>query len=214
MGKVKILEEGKTPPRFLLVLAVHENLLRAALVTRDLRMASSAHQSFEIRGDELDPAEVWYKTKKIFAACLDIGRTQTREIAGIALVTSETEMVTWRENGNEIIAQGERLPSTKAGARNESQFVETNQCTGTLGTWLVWNLTGVYVTAGVSALGKTRARAPFDAELPVVALLDETRAREFTRTFDFPEADRVLLGAARFAWETLGAREFAKPPDS
>src|SRR5690242_16756558 len=93
-------------PRFLLILSAHSNLLRAALVMQDLRIVASAQQTFELHNSRFDPAEVWYKTKKVIAACLDIGRTLTREIAGVVIVSQETAVVIWQEQGNEVVARG------------------------------------------------------------------------------------------------------------
>jgi hypothetical protein len=180
--------------RFLLILSVHQNLLRAALVTRDLKIVSSAHQTFELRGDEFDPAEVWYKTKRVIAACLDIGRTQAREIAGVAILAPPNQIVTWAEQEGEIVARG-FVSDTEAANTRDAQNVA-----GNLSAWLEWNLTGVLPDANTNDFGKTRARAPFDAELPVVAVWHERDASDFVSDERVSEADRAVMNAARVGW--------------
>ncbi len=174
-----------TLPRFLLVLSAQSNLLRAALVTRDFKIVSSAQQTFHIADNEFDPLELWYKTKQVVAACLDIGRTQMREIAGVAIVAPENYSVIWSEQAREIAARG---------VVSEIQVVSTHAAesySGTLGAWLVWNLTGVFPEKDANAFGKTRVRAPFDAELPVVAVLNASER----------VGDEPIVAAARAAWQ-------------
>jgi glycerol kinase len=190
------------PPRFLLILSAHSNLLRAALVMQDLRIAASAQQTFEIHNSQFDPAEVWYKTKKVIAACFDIGRTLTREIAGVVIVSQETAMVIWHEQGNEVMARGMILQSADSPTHDEWSAMKQD-FSGTMGAWLLWNLTGVFATGEMSFYGKTRARSPFDAELPVVAVLNETGIPELGKDSKDSEADRVILGAAQVGWASL-----------
>src|SRR5215212_10063806 len=92
--------------RFLLVIAIRRNVIRAAMVTRELRVVASAQQGFALTDGAFDPAEVWYKTKKVISACFDIGRTVSREVAGVVVVTAGGEVVTWTVQGNEVAAYG------------------------------------------------------------------------------------------------------------
>lgn len=173
-----------TSPRFLLILSADSNLLLALLVTRELRIVASAQQSFQIavQPDEqqtFDPAEVWYKTKKVVGACLDIGRTLPREIAGLVILTGQTQKIEWREREVHI---------------------------GTMAEWLYWSLTGEYLAAGTREYGKTRARTPFDAELPIIAVwgADETSDHSHhARELNSITSDRQVLDAARQAWERV-----------
>ena len=187
-----------TTPRFLLVLSIHSNLVRAALVTRELRIASSAQQTFQLAKDEFDPAEVWYKTKKVIAACLDIGRTQTREMAGIAVVTNEAEYVEWNVENQEIIARGKIMTGDFSASP-----LSSDSWRGTLSMWLLWNLTGELEISDARDFPKTHVRAPFDAALPLVAVLNETEARAEIVDADVLETDRAILGAARRAWKKV-----------
>lgn len=191
-------------PRFLLLLSAHSNLLRAALITRELHIVASAQQTFQITNAEFDPAEVWYKTKKVIAACLDIGRILSREIAALAIVTQEQEAIVWHERENEIIARGQILSDAASFAHAADELargIETLAYVGNIGTYLVWNLTGEYVTTHAQEFGKTRVRAPFDAAIPIVAVLSENEARAFAHGADVSETDRALMGAARWVWE-------------
>ena len=187
------------PPRFLLILSVHSNLLRAALVTRDLKIVSSAQQTFNIADDEFDPAEVWYKTKKVIAACLDIGRTPARDIAGIAFVTPEMERVEWEIENQEIVARGkmaEKPPSVQRQASN-AMF------SGGMSAWLLWNLTGALQMSDAGDFPKTRVRAPFDAEIPIVLRMRAKDARAEWLDENVLETDRAILGTARRAWKMV-----------
>lgn len=200
-------------PRFLLILSIHSNLIRAGLVTRELRIASSAQQSFQLNASEFDPAEVWYKTKKVIAACLDIGRTLSREIAGVVIVSSEANTVSWQEQGSEVIARGLILPETSVTERAEMP-ASTEKFSSTLSGWLLWNLTGAYTAGGTHDYGKTRARSPFDAELPVLAVLSGESALELVDGSDDSDANRAIIGAARAGWEKLSddpQNEFVHP---
>lgn len=163
------------PPRFLLVLAVQENLLRASLVTRDLKIASSAKQSFHVDENagavrQFDPAQVWYKMKKVIAACFDIGRTQPRELLACALVDDGRAWCVWQANAGDVNSVGYGsdanvpLPNTfaiPAGFREHDAPV----LGGTAGAWLLWNLSGAYVLPGAE-LPAWRTRAG-GCELPV-----------------------------------------------
>lgn len=193
------------PPRFLLILSSHSNLLRAALVMQNLRIAASAQQPFELHDSQFDPAEVWYKTKKVIAACLDIGRTLAREIAGVVIVSENTAFVIWHEQGNEVVARGRILESSDE--LKGAEATANQEMSGTLGVWLLWNLTGVFATGETSSYGKTRARSPFDAELPVVAVLSETSVLEMGEDLQDSETNRVLQGAARVGWEKVLAEK-------
>jgi glycerol kinase len=184
-------------PRFVLILSIHSNLVRAALVTRELKIVSSAQQAFTLHDNHFDPAEVWYKTKQVIAACLDIGRTLAREIAGLALVTQEQAHVRWREQGKELVAEGLFTDGATANARGEQNL------SGTLSAWLLWNLTGVFLETETRIFGNTRARAPFDAELPVILLQRQEDALAHAGSETLTETERVLVGAARCAWEMV-----------
>ncbi len=187
-----------TVPRFLLILSVHSNLVRAALVTRELRIASFAQQTFQIQENEFDPAEVWYKTKKVIAACLDIGRTQTREISGIAIVTKEAERVEWKIENQEIIARG-KIVNDDSG----SSPLSPDTRHGTLAMWLLWNLTGGSEISDARDFPKTHVRAPFDMAIPVVAMMRDADERAEMFDANVLDADRAVLGAARHAWKKV-----------
>lgn len=183
-------------PRFFLVLAVHENLLRAALVTRDLKIASSAKQTFVVNDGAFDPAEVWYKMKKVVAACFDIGRTQPRELLACALVSDDIAWCVWQDNAGVVDAAGffdaDALAVPPRFREHAAPLLG-----GTARAWLLWNLSGAYVlnagelpawrarAARCDAIltephlcaegnercyGMIRARSPFAETLPVVAL--------------------------------------------
>jgi hypothetical protein len=150
-------------PRFLLVLAAHENLLRAALVTRDLRIASSAKQSFGVNDGAFDPAEVWYKMKKVIAACFDIGRTQPRELLAGALVGDERAWCVWQDNAGDVDSVGyffDGTQTTKGARAVPPRFREHDApvLAGTLRAWLLWNLSGAYVLPAAE-FSAWRARA-------------------------------------------------------
>lgn len=172
-------------------------MLRAALVTRELRIISSAQQTFEIRAREFDPLEAWYKMKKVIAACLDIGRTQSREIAGVAIVSQDDQAIQWSCAENEITARG----ILSEGLIENSRAGETYF--GNMRAWLLWNLTGVFLKASTEDFGRTRPRSPFDAELPVLLILSENDALEHSEKSS--ENDGAMRGAARCAWEKIAA---------
>lgn len=193
----------KSAPRFLLLLSVHSNLLRAALVTRELRIVAAAQQTFSTRETEFDPLEVWYKMKKVIAACLDIGRTLSREIAGLALVTDAAETVQWYESENEIVARGN---FSREVVQSDALFEKGNAAqifSGTLADWLVWNLTGELYTARANEFAKTRVRAPFDAEIPIVGMMRVEEARAECIDENVLETDRAILGVAQCAWKKV-----------
>lgn len=181
------------PPRFLLILASHSTLLRASLVTRDLKIAASAQQTFSVNRAEFDPAEVWYKTKRVIAACLDIGRTLSREIAGIALVAGTAETVVWSLEAGETKSRGIVLQNDGPLPDDVEKEGKTSY-RGTIAAWLFWNLTGAF---DPTKPGKTRARAPFDAELPVLVIVN----RQNTRA-----PDQVLLDTARDTWDEFSGK--------
>lgn len=190
------------PARFLLVLAIHGNLIRAAMVTRERRIVASAKQPFTVTDSAFDPAEVWYKTKKVIAACFDIGRTLAREVAGVAIVTQGGAAVIWSESGSEVIARGRMDLSADAfaldGAMGDSPMFRSD-----VGAWLLWNLTGAYATKDY---GKTRARAPFEAEHPLVVLVREPELMGGGEATSEPEADLIVLETARLAWARIPLR--------
>lgn len=197
-------------PRFILILSAHSNLLRAALVTRDLSIVASTQQTFQITetdnaGYTIDPAEVWYKTKRVIAVCLDIGRTSSHELAGLVLVTAQAESIMWHEIKNQVVARGLLSQSGSSPSMLLEEFGSNSHqsYSGTIATWLLWNLTGEYLPAGSSDFGKTRARSPFEAELPILAVLRESDARELASALNCPEPDRPLLGAARQSWAKI-----------
>lgn len=191
--------------RFLLILSTHSNLLRAALVTRELRIVASAHQPFQIKADEFDPAEVWYKAKQVIAACLDIGRTQSREIAAIAIVTDSSTAVMWHQARGDVTVRGlvsRDAPSPPLPLPDSSSFADESWQHGTMGNWLLWNLSGA-TEIGSRDFPKTCARSPFDGEIPILSQLNETKALEIGRNLDCPEPDCAILGAARRTWEKI-----------
>lgn len=188
-----------TPPRFVLVLSVSSNLIRAALVTRDLKIVAAAQQTFSTSEGTFDPAEVWYKTKKVVAACLDIGRTLSREIVGLAIVSDEAQKVEWHEQDGEVVAVGS-VPENRVRILEQTSSGKMTSYSGTAGDWLLWNLTGAYSSA---EFGKTRARAPFDAELPVLAVLSEKDALKVMPDGEAPDKDRAVRGAAQSGWERV-----------
>lgn len=187
------------PPRFLLLLTAHENLLRAALVTRDMKIASAAKQTFTIHDDAFDPAEVWYKMKKVIAACFDIGRTQPRELLAGALVSDDRAWCVWQDNAGDVDTVG--FFDADAFAVPARFGERAAPCmAGTLRAWLLWNLSGAYVLPGAelsawraraassdfvltepracdnaeeNCYGTIRARSPFAEPLPMAALFSE-----------------------------------------
>ncbi len=219
------------PPRFLLVIQSTNILLRAALVTAELRIVASAQQTFqslESSGQrEFDPLEVWYKTKQIIAACLDIGRILPREIIAIALVGQGNEGLAWFERNDETHARGvflETHASPEIVRKFLSDFRQREQAeqiplyVGNMSEWLLWNLTGAYVESENSRLrkewnivpprrvnstdaqsfGKTRVRAPLNGELPVVAVLNAGEVLEHGKGNS--EEDAAAIGAAEIAF--------------
>lgn len=188
------------PPRFLLVLTAHENLLRAALVTRDLKIASAAQQTFGVNDGAFDPAEVWYKMKKVIAACFDIGRTQPRELLACALVSDERAWCVWQDNAGVVDAAGFLDADAFAVSAHFGERAAPRMA-GTLRAWLLWNLSGAYVLpaaefaawraraaacdavlrepraceeTGADCFGVIRARSPFAEPLTMAALFSET----------------------------------------
>lgn len=139
-------------PRFLFILSVHANLVRAALVTRDLRIASSAHKTFQISKGAFDPAQVWFQAKRVTAACFDIGRTLPREIITSAVVSDDDAWVMWQDNGGQVEAAGFLCDNARAPMAVQlpiERFLEYAARApiygGTLRAWLLWNLSGEYV---------------------------------------------------------------------
>jgi hypothetical protein len=139
------------PPRFLLVLAVQENLLRAALVLRNLKIAASAQQTFRAADGAFDPAEVWYKMKQVIAACFDIGRTLPRELITCALVGDDSGWAVWQDRAGEVDSVGYWTDQADASAPR-AFMVQTHfrkggapVLGGTCRAWLLWNLSGAYV---------------------------------------------------------------------
>lgn len=207
--------------RYILVIQSSDALVRAGLVTRELRIVASAHQNYQVSrlptgAREFDPLEVWYKTKQVIAACLDIGRTLPREILSVALVGQGDEAIVWFEQDREIVARGVQFESRKDfSPAVRGLLPETCDAPiyfGAMNTWLLWNLTGEYVTAQeigdwrVENLGvvmpqvlsasnfpfkpKTRVRAPLGAPLDVTALVSESGG----------EGDDGVIGAAKIAF--------------
>lgn len=150
--------------RFVLAIGVLTPLVRAALVLADGRMTSAARQPFQLDAisagiHTFDPAEVWYKTKRVIAACMDIGRTQAREIAAIALVYSERDAVLWTRFERETYAAGiQRDTGAAAGAAaiqtRAAAFCQTLPSAaqpvelrvGGMDAWMLECLTGRFVT--------------------------------------------------------------------
>lgn len=195
------------PPRFLLVLSVQPNLLRALLITRQLKTVAFARQTFQGSEPEngiqtFDPAEIWYKMKKVIAACLDIGRTLSREIAGIVIVDEAISRIVWHQEGDEIVSRGYLSPSPVVALPDASERTSEleSDVSGTLATWLLWNLTGQFEPGASGEFPHTRARAPLDAELPVIAAVDYhgTEISSGAKTGDVEDA--VLFQAAESAW--------------
>lgn len=153
-----------SPPRFLLLLSAQSNLLRAALVTRDLKIVASAKQTFQVNDGTFDPLEVWYKMKKVIAACFDIGRTQPRELLACALVSDDDAWCVWQERAGVVSAFGLFWHDALAPAQNAlsqaSRVLEKNVpiLGGTCRTWLLWNLSGAYVLPATN-LPEWNARA-------------------------------------------------------
>lgn len=158
--------------RFLLILSAESARMRCALVLRDGRIIASAHHSFETKlvNQEwlaFDPIEVWYKSKQVIAACLDIGHVQAHELAGLALVTHGDQVVAWSVADQELDSAGIAL--TKAASNFTDQVPRLFQWlierpfslptspllsqffVGTLDNWLLWNLSGEYVASRSTA---------------------------------------------------------------
>ena len=188
------------PPRFLLALAMQDNVLRAALVLRDLRIVASAKQTFQTDAGAFDPGEVWYKMKKVVAACFDIGRTQPRELLACALLGDERAWCVWQDNAGETDSAGFFDADALA---VPARFGEHDAllCAGAGRAWLLWNLSGAYVlpqdalpawraraaqsnlalaepracdAARENCFGTIRARSPFAEPLAIAAVLAET----------------------------------------
>ncbi len=184
-----------TPPRFLLLLAVQANLVRAALATRDLKIASSAKQTFAADDGVCDPAEIWYKMKKTIAACLDIGRTQPRELWACAIVSDDQTWCVWQVRAGAVDAVGYVGAAAKPPPRFDERAAPVYG--GSARAWLLWNLSGAYVARAAeldawraraaacgavltepricaaedeNCVGVIRARSPFAETLPIVVV--------------------------------------------
>jgi hypothetical protein len=175
------------PPRFLLVLAAQENLLRAALVLRNLKIAASAQQTFRVADAAFDPAEVWYKMKQVIAACLDIGRTLPRELITCALVGDDSAWVMWQDRAGEVDSVGYLADATDASAQRAfgapTRFREYGAPVlgGTCRAWLLWNLSGAYVLRA-DELARWNARAArCDIALAPPRVCDAPNAKCFGR---------------------------------
>ncbi|MCC7162516.1 MAG: hypothetical protein IT331_08475 [Anaerolineae bacterium] len=190
-------------PRFVLVLSAQSNLLCASLVTRELKNVASAKQTFqlvEVPGgeQEFDPAEVWYKLKRVIQACLDIGRTLSREIAGVAIVGETRARVVWSRQGEEIVSRGYLgLESPRPEEISAFEFSDT------LANWLWWNLTGGLNSMPGSELDKTRARSPFDAELPIIAVWNPGEVEPARKGGQMETGTELVVIAAELAWTKL-----------
>jgi glycerol kinase len=191
------------PPRFVLVLSAESNLLRASLVTRELKSVASARQSFQVTPiengtQEFDPAEVWYLAKKVIAACLDIGRTLSREVAGVAIVCQANTFVSWSQQADEVVSSGRIGQRNDAHIKTRSDLIseQDGALSGTLATWLWWYLTGAAVAQDENGFSKTRARAPFDAELPIVTVLEIDKE---------PLSTNVAQGSVEVDWNQRAA---------
>ena len=144
-------------PRFVLVLAAQKNLLRAALVLRDGRIVASAKQTFQIKDDAFDPAEVWYKMKKVVAACFDIGRTQPRELLTCAVMSDDCAWSVWQDNAGVVDSAGYFSDFGQAAAQGSYVIparLRENDAPlsgGYARTWLEWNLSGEYVLPDADA---------------------------------------------------------------
>lgn len=143
--------------RFLLVLSAQAKLVRAALVTRDAQVASSAHKTFQCAHGAFDPAEVWFQTKRVTAACFDIGRTQPRELAACVLVSDDDAWCVWQDNAGVVDAAG-FLDGDAWTVPARFQARAAPVMAGTLRAWLLWNLAESYVLTASDFL-KWQARA-------------------------------------------------------
>ena len=213
------------PPRFLLLLAVHENVLRAALMTRDLKIASAAKQTFTMRDGAFDPAEVWYKMKKVIAACFDIGRTQPRELLAGALVSDERAWCVWQDKAGDVDAAG-FFDADACAVPARFREYNTAVMAGTLRAWLLWNLSGAYVLPGAAmpawraraaacnaalraprtceeigadCFGVIRARSPFAEALPIAAMFSENELAADGQGDAAPDEGLIRAAARCFA---------------
>ncbi len=235
-----------SPPRFVLVLSVRPNQIRVALVLQTGRVASSAKQAYEILDSSngvriFEPTEVWYKIKQVTAACIDIARTQPREIAAVALVHAALESIVWMEQTGETFSQGilsgNNPPAPEELQELISAFLKTKEVSetpnptlylGGMDAWLVWNLTGEFVTTEpirsaaiqspenrasiktprpcasneTNCFGKTHIRGPFAAEFPVAAVVNENAALTLGAALN--ESEAALVGAAVTAFQAMG----------
>jgi hypothetical protein len=178
--------------RFILVLSTRSNTIRAALVTRELVVGASAHQTFALSEERFDPAEVWYKLKQVAAACLDIGRTLPREIAGIALLTDGQGTVEWNPTDAGFLPRGSYSTSPQTDGDSERVI------RGTLADWLFWNLTGT-MPEQESLPSKTLIRAPFQEALPIVDVSTFIASPAGGES----ESDRAIVAAAQNAWRMI-----------
>lgn len=145
--------------------------MRCALTLRDGRIIASAHQAFETRKIEqgwitFDPAEVWYKAKHVIAACLDIGHVQAHELVALALVTRGDQLVAWSITDDDTNSVGVAFNDADTNlvqvpllfdwliehfANTQATTPPNQVLSGTLDTWLVWNLSGKYVASRSTA---------------------------------------------------------------
>ncbi|OQY82900.1 MAG: hypothetical protein B6D41_17695 [Chloroflexi bacterium UTCFX4] len=164
--------------RFLLVLSAQSNLVRAALVTRDAQVASSAHKTFQCAHGAFDPAEVWFQTKRVTAACFDIGRTQPRELAACVLVSDDDAWCVWQDNAGVVDAAG-FLDGDAWAVPARFRERAAPVMAGTLRAWLLWNLADAYILTASDFL-KWDARAAARARM-----LTAPRVRDARDTSDF-----------------------------
>lgn len=197
-------------PRFLLVLSAQSNLLRASLVTRELKNVAFARQTFQVTPlengmQEFDPAEAWYKMKKVIAACLDIGRTLSREIAGVAIVGESNARVIWCRQADEVVSKGTIEPVNSGLPQPDAVAVLNGNpaLSGTLAAWLLWNLMGGVTSAEPDGYGSTHVRAPFDAKLPILAVSDINAGMLMSSDGQGDAQNDPVLEAAGTVWRKL-----------
>lgn len=182
--RIVFLQTMILSPRFLFILSMHENLLRAALVTRDLRIVASAQQKFRVTDHAFDPAEVWYKMKRVVAACFDIGRTLPREIISCALVGDDSAWVVWQDRAGDVDSLGYFFDATvlPPDARIRVSRFRAQDAPlygGTGRAWLLWNLSGAYVLPATE-LPQWNARvAQFGAEIVAPRVCDASDPEGF-----------------------------------
>lgn len=206
------------PPRFLLLLVVEANLVRAALATRDLIIASSAKQTFTVNADACDPAEIWYKMKKVIAACFDIGRTQPRELAACAIVGDDKTWCVWQDRAGDVDAVG--YVGADASLRRNAlallpRFREhaAPLYGGSARAWLLWNLSGAYVVSAAEWTAWRARAAECDAPLTeprICAAEDENCLGVIRARSPFAEP---LPVAASFSFAALQVDDAAPPEE-